>query len=188
MRTHRFTLAEYDSLVDLGFFEGKTVELLEGEIVVMSPQNPPHSWSTRNIADVLGNAFGPEYLIFQHSQLSLPGNSEPEPDVAVVKGSKNDFWNAHPTTAEVVVEVSLSSNAKDRLQKAPIYARAGISEYWIVNLLKNQLEILRTPRKESARRYNYSSTSILFPGEIVSPLAKPKVKIAVSDLFPPIKK
>jgi Uma2 family endonuclease len=184
VKPRRFTRSEYHGMADLGFFEGEQVELIEGEIVMTSPQKPRHSMSSGEIADILSAAFGPGYFAMQHSPLSLSGDSEPEPDVAIIKGNRRDFMQINPAMAELVVEVSLTRYySYDSGRKASIYARAGIPEYWILNLLKNQLEVLREPQKVSSKVYRYSRIRILLPGSTVSPLSVPKSKISVSDLF-----
>ncbi len=183
VKARRFTRSEYHGMAELGFFEGQHVELIEGEIVMMSPQKPRHSMHSKRIADILTKAFGPGYFALNHSPIELPGGSEPEPDVAIIKGREEDFLDINPTMAELVVEVSLSTYAYHRGRKASIYARGGVRDYWIVNLLKNQLEVFRDPRKMSAKVFAYSSIRILLPDSTVSPLAMPKSKVAVNDLF-----
>jgi Uma2 family endonuclease len=112
--------------------------------------------------------------------------SEPEPDVSVVTGSLEDYTSAHPTTALLVVEVSDSTLSYDRNRKASLYARAGIADYWIVNVVDSQLEVRRQPVPNPGKRYgfDYENVTILHEADIVVPLCRPQVRIAVGDLLP----
>ncbi len=118
--------------------------------------------------------------------LALGEHSEPEPDVAVVAGEPEDYIAAHPSTAALVVEVADASLPLDRRFKATIYARAGLREYWIVNLVDRVLEVHREPRvaTDAADDWSYRSVDLLRPPLHVTPLAAPGVRILVADLLP----
>src|SRR5262249_31704863 len=96
-------------------------------------------------------------------------------------------YTDHPTTALLVVEVSDTTLAYDRHRKASLYACVGIADYWIVNLVHNQVELYRSPAADSAQPYGfrYADATIRRPGDTVSPLAKPKARVKVADLLPP---
>jgi len=111
--------------------------------------------------------------------LALGDDSEPEPDVAVVAGSPRDYRDAHPTTAALIVEVADASVAYDRKRKAPLYARAGIPEFWLLVLSEEKLEVYRDPSP-----LGYRSRRVLGRGDTVSPLARPDVALTVDDLLP----
>jgi len=111
--------------------------------------------------------------------LALGPYSEPEPDVAVVEGTIDDYVEAHPSTAVLVVEVADASLQFDRTRKAALYARAGIPDYWIVNLLDGVLEVHRQPEGDA-----YRERLVLPSQERVRPLARPEVEIAVAELLP----
>ncbi|MCL4861873.1 MAG: Uma2 family endonuclease, partial [Caldilineaceae bacterium] len=105
--------------------------------------------------------------------------SAPEPDVSVVIGSYDDYRDAHPTTALLVVEVADTSLAHDRERKRRVYARAGIPEYWLVNLNDYRLEIFRNPAED-----DYQYHLILGPAESIAPRTHPDHTVTVVELFP----
>lgn len=112
--------------------------------------------------------------------------SEPEPDVAVIKGAIRDFANAHPTEAALIVEVADSSVAYDQTVKHSLYARAGIADYWIVNLLDRQLEVYRQPIADADAKYGffYAISEFYQAGETVRPLAVEKNVVVIGDILP----
>jgi Uma2 family endonuclease len=180
----RWTREEYYRLGELGFFHGQRVELIEGEIVVLSPQNWPHTSTVARVDQVLRRVLGTGFWVRTQFPLNL-STSDPEPDVSIVAGQLEDYSD-HPTTAVLIVEVSESSLDYDRTRKASLYARAGIADYWIVNLVNNQLEVHRDPRPDPAQHYGhgYASVTVLGRQDVVNPLAAPQVSLAVSDLLP----
>ncbi|MGH7334084.1 MAG: Uma2 family endonuclease [Candidatus Rokuibacteriota bacterium] len=183
----RWTRHEYERLVEQGFLgSGDRVELLEGWLLVQEPQHSPHATATRLAQEALRAAFGPGWDVRAGLPLALGRFSEPEPDVSVVHGSPRDYRDAHPTEAALVVEVAHASLRLDRTRKARIYARAGIPDYWIVNLVTRVLEVYRDPvALDSAhRRWEYRMVRSLGPGDSVTPLAAPQASIAVADLLP----
>ncbi len=113
--------------------------------------------------------------------MALGDWSEPEPDISVVPGSPRDYLPAHPARPVLIVEVAESRLGFDRRTKAPIYARAGVADYWIVNLIDRVLEIYREPQRAGRR---YRSVESVAPDGEVSPLAAPGVRIRVADLLP----
>jgi Uma2 family endonuclease len=149
VEAHRWTRQEYDRLVERGLLPaGKRVELVEGVIYDMTPQNSLHATGYRKVQQALGTAFplASGFEIRGQLPLALSEDSEPEPDVAVVLGSIDDFLESHPTTALLVVEVADSSLLHDRKKKIPLYARSGIQEAWLLNLVRRVLEVYRDPR------------------------------------------
>jgi Uma2 family endonuclease len=181
----RWTKAEYHRMGELGWFHGQRVELIEGEVMVLSPQRFLHYSSTDRTAEVLRGAFGPGFWVRVQAPLDLRAASEPEPDVSVVAGSREDY-QAHPTTALLLVEVSDTTLANDRRRKGSLYASAGIADYWIVNLVERRLEVYRNPVPDASYPYGhrYAMVSSLTEADSVSPLAAPQVQIAVADLLP----
>src|SRR5262249_7199715 len=140
-RLRRWTKEEYHAMGALGWFEDQHVELLDGEIVEMPNPNPPHCISTDNVAEALRAIFTREnFWVRMQMPLDLVFDSDPQPAVAVVAGSKATHTE-HPTTALLVVEVSDSTLTIDRGRKASLYARAGIADYWVVNLFDQQVEV-----------------------------------------------
>jgi len=183
--TRRWRRAEYDRLVDLGMFEGERLELLDGLLVLREPQGSPHAATVSLIGQVVATAFGSGWHPRLQMPLALDDESEPEPDVAVVTGAPRDYLDAHPATAALVVEVAESSLRLDRV-KSGLYARAGIQDYWIVNLVERVLEVHRDPHVEADAPHGsvYRSVEILRPPAMVTPLAAPTALIRVADLLP----
>jgi Uma2 family endonuclease len=151
----------------------------------MAPQRNAHVYSVTRVADLLRAAFGPDCWVRVQAPLGLSGLSEPEPDVAVVSGPPVNSPD-HPTAALLVVEVSDTSLRYDRGEKASLYARAGIADYWIVNLEENQLEMHREPVPDDRARFGwrYQTVSILQKGQLASPLAKAEATVGVGEMLP----
>jgi Uma2 family endonuclease len=186
VKTRRLRRVEYDRLVDLGMFVGERLELLDGLLVVREPQGSPHAAIVAHIGQTIATAFGPGWHPRLHSPLALDDESEPEPDLAVVAGGPRDYVGAHPSTAALVVEVADSSLRLDRRLKGGLYARAGLVDYWIVNLVDRVLEVHREPQPQADAPYGwvYRSVEILRPPATVTPLAEPGTRIPVADLLP----
>jgi Uma2 family endonuclease len=155
------------------------VELVEGEIVELSPERSRHASGIDLAAEALRLAFGAGHTVRVQHPLALGEQSEPEPDIAVVRGSARDYANAHPVTALLVVEVADSSLDYDRARKAGLYAAAGIPEYWISNLVQGKLEVHRDP---DGRRYR--DVSVLQAGQTITPVSAPHATVNVADLLP----
>ncbi|MCC6766194.1 MAG: Uma2 family endonuclease [Deltaproteobacteria bacterium] len=148
-----YTAARFFALVDEGVLcPDDRVELLEGVIVSMSPQNPRHASAVRRVAEALRTVVGEGVVVSVQLPLVVSERSVPEPDVAIVPGVAPDYDTAHPTTALLVVEVADTSLMEDRLTKAAIYAAAGIPAYWIVNLRDDVVETFGDP-DTGTRRY-----------------------------------
>lgn len=178
---------EYDLLVEKGVFEpGERVELIDGVLMVAEPQSASHFTAIQLAERALARALGAGWLVRAQAPIALDDVSEPEPDVAVVRGAPRDYAAAHPAQPVLVVEVALARYAFDRTYKASLYARAACPEYWIVNLVDRVLEVHRHPRPAPAAAYgwNYTSVDVLGPGQRVTPLAAAGASIAVSDLLP----
>ena len=184
-RPHWFTRDEYFRLDELGFFRGKRVERFEGRILDMSPQNNPHFLSVSLVASALQSAFVGEYWIRSQGPLRIGEGSDPEPDVSVVLGQMRQHKQT-PTTAILLVEVADSSLSYDRNEKSSLYAKAGVQEYWIVNIVNNCVEVMRDPIADSTALlgFRYKSIVTFRPPEFISPLANPKAKIPIADLLP----
>jgi Uma2 family endonuclease len=185
-KVHRWTRAEYYRMGEAGLFADRRVELIEGQVIDMSPINEPHATATTLADDQLREVFGQGWVVRVQLPLSLGVNSDPQPDAAVVAGRARDFKEAHPATAALVLEVADSSLAYDRKYKAGLYARAGIADYWILNLPDRQLEVHRRPKPDKAAEFgvSYADVRVFKERDSVSPLAKPKAVIAVADLLP----
>ncbi len=186
-QVRHWTREEYLRMAEAGIFApGEWVELIEGEIVVKDPQTPPHATAVVLAQEALRTLCGPGSDARPQLPLSLGPDSEPEPDVAVVRGTPRDYVDSHPTTATLVVEVADTTLEFDRGQKAAMYARAGIPEYWIVNLPDRVLEVHRDPGPLPDRpaEHGYRSTRRVAPPDTVAPLASPAGHVHVADLMP----
>lgn len=174
-----WTRDEYYRLAEQGYFDGQRVELIEGEIVVMSPQGAGHVAAVHLVVEALQKAVRPGYWIRNQAPLDLSEISEPEPDVAVVPGSPRDY-RQHPRTALLAVEVSDSTRSFDLRRKAKLYAASsGIPEYWVVDLVDRVLYVMREPNNGEYQSINrFEGTATIQPGSF------PCGVIAVQDLFP----
>lgn len=183
--TRKWSQGEFHQMADLGWFEGQKAELLEGEIVVQSPQKSLHYATTDKVGEILRIAFGRGFWVRTQGPMDFGEYSEPEPDISVVAGNREDYAD-HPQTALLIVEVSDSTLSSDRNRKASLYALMAIQEYWIVNLQNDVLEVYRAPAPDPSKFYGhgYSPPQILKAGETISPLAKPSVLLEVKDLLP----
>lgn len=184
--TRRWTRCEYNRLIALGVLnEDDPIELLAGHLVVAEPQNTPHAIAIELAAEALRTAFGPGWRMRVQLPLALDPRSAPEPDVAVVAGSPRDAATDHPSRPALVVEIAESTLALDRGLKLRLYARAGVPEYWIVNLVDRELEVHREPSAGApGRRSSYRSVTRLASADTVTPLACPHRAISVAELLP----
>ena len=186
-RTRRWTRVEYDRLIDVGFFRpGEHLELLGGELVVSEPQGTLHATAVGLVEDTLRACFGSGWVVRVQMPIALDDESEPEPDVAVVPGTRYDYVTAHPSRPALLVEVAEPSLADDRGAKAALYARAGIADYWILNLLDRVLEVCRDPLTAPVQPsgWHYRDIAILRASASIAPLARPDVLIEVAAMLP----
>src|SRR5262245_27684805 len=145
-RARRFTRVEYERLVEAGMFRpDERLELLAGILVVREPQGSRHAAVIGLVEDALRACFGPGWLVRVQMPIALDDESEPEPDLAVVAGGWRDYEAAHPARPVLIVEVSESSLGQDRGDKAGLYARARVPDYWIVDLVSRSIEVHREP-------------------------------------------
>lgn len=181
----RFTRADYYRMIEAGVFDGQRLELIDGELVQMPGQKNAHAVAIGLAEQALREAFGKQHWVRVQLPLHLADHSEPEPDVAVVKGSPREFKD-HPRSALLVVEVSEATLLFDQMTKGSLYARDIILDYWIINIADAQLEVYRSPVVDKARRFGhrYSEIMTLRAGDFVCPMAAPRKKIAVADLLP----
>jgi Uma2 family endonuclease len=178
--SHRWSRAEYDRAAAAGVFSADArLELIDGEILDMTPQGSRHATAFSLVADAVQRAFGPGYYVRLQLPLALADDSEPEPDVAVVEGGVRDYRDEHPRTALLIVEVSDDSLRRDRTVKQRLYARCSVPDYWILSLADAHLEIYRDPGDDG-----YRTVIVRRAGETVTPLSRPEATIRVSDLLP----
>src|SRR5262249_18783203 len=142
----KWTRAEYDRLAEAEILGPENrIELLGGELIVKEPQYSAHAAAIRRVARVLRRTFREEWDVDPQLPVALDDESEPEPDVSVVPRDPYDYRDGHPAHPVLIVEVSLSRLRFDRAFKGSLYARAGIADYWVVNIPERQLEVYRDP-------------------------------------------
>ena len=165
----KFTIEEYHQLVDLGFFtENDRIELIRGEIIQMAPKRTPHSVCNSILFGELYKLLGDRVNVRGQEPIILSANSEPEPDVVIAKKKTDNYLSAHPTVEDIilVVEISDSTLKYDRETKLPLYAEAGINNYWIVNLVDSRLEVYSNPFGDRGK-FDYRHKSIVLANETI---------------------
>lgn len=183
VRPRRWTRQEFHRATELGLFgPEERLELLDGEVLAKMTQNAPHALAILSAVEVLAAAFGAGNHVRPQMPLILDDESEPQPDVLVVAGTRFDYLASHPKPENVrlLVEVSDTTLRFDRGRKQRAYARAGVPEYWVLNLLHRQLEVYRNPAGS-----RYRSVTGYSEQETVTPLAAPHATLRVADLLPP---
>ena len=176
-----FTVDEYYRMAEVGLLKpDERVELIDGEIVKMTPIGPRHSGHVEQLADVFSRALGSTVHIRVQNPVRLGDRAEPEPDVMVLRRSSDFYKSRHPTPADVylLVEVADSSLVYDRQTKVPLYARHGVPEVWLVNLVEGHIAVYRDPAADG-----YRSIRIVRPGEELAPLAFPELVLAVDKIL-----
>jgi Uma2 family endonuclease len=180
-RQRRITVDEYHRTIAAGILgEDEHVQLIAGTLVAMTPQGGPHARVIQRLNRLLVRAVGDDLVVRPQLPLTLVDDSEPEPDLAVVRARDAESGECHPRTALLVVEVAGESLPLDRQAKAVLYARAGIPEYWIVNLGESTVEVRREPDSESG---SYRTRAVVRGGETLNATGVPGLSVAVADLF-----
>jgi Uma2 family endonuclease len=185
--TRLWTREEYYKMAETGVLRpGERVELIGGKVIAMVPQDSPHYTAIDLVKEELRKIFSVGYVVRVQGPLDLGLISQPEPDVAVVRGTIRDYAKAHPNSALLVVEVAESSLAYDRSIKASLYASAGIPDYWVLNLINRRLEVSRDPivMPGQPHGYGYRTCTQYFATDTVTPLAAATGKVTVADLLP----
>ena len=169
-RVARLSVESYERLGELGMLD-RRVELIRGVMLQRPTKSPLHVHLTQGLHARFYGRLPAGYLVGMYWPLRLR-DSEPEPDVVVVQGEENDYDKAHPTTAELVVEVAVSNAALDR-ENASLYAEAGVKEYWIVLGEERQIEVYRQPENGVYQRKHLYAAGELLVCESVPGLQAP---------------
>lgn len=182
LRRYRFTVDEYDRMAEVGLLtQCDRVELLDGDIVEMSPIGDRHASVVARISHVFSEHFGRRCIVWGQNPLGLRVvRSVPQPDVVLLR-PRDDFYatgRPGPNDAFLVIEVMDTSAATDRGVKLPLYARAGVVEMWLVDLGADAIEVYRRPAASG-----YADARVLRRGDRVTPHAFPDVTVAVDDLL-----
>src|SRR5947209_10954295 len=182
LTVRRWKRVEYDRLVDLGALEGDPVELIGGQLIVAEPKGSEHATGVEMAGDALRAALPAGWIVRGQNPLALDDESAPEPDIAVVRGSRADYRHAHPARPALIIEIAESSLVFDRTEKGSLYARAGIVDYWVVNLVDRVLKVYRDPGADVTAPYGwrYLSTERFTPPSSVAPIGVPAVPLPVA--------
>jgi len=180
----RLTVQDYNRMSELGILDpDERTELIAGQIVIMVAKGTPHVTSLHLLANDLRDRLGNTALVRTQDPIHLDNYSEPEPDIIIAQGTVLDYANHHPRPSDIdlVVEVADSTLKKDCEIKDKLYAQAGITDYWVVDLKNRQLHIFRDPTPTG-----YTSHLILSEPSKISPLAFPNITLSLTALLPPV--
>jgi Uma2 family endonuclease len=180
---YRLNVDEYERLADFGVLNDPRVELIDGLLVRKMTKKPPHVLVSERLRHWLERSIPPGWHIRPEHPIRIPDFDEPEPDLAAVRGSHEDFPDRHPEPADVglIIEVADSSLGYDRGAKLRAYARAGIAVYWIVNLVDRRIEVYTRPNPGG-----YGASEVFNPGDLVVLVldGQEHGRVAAADLLP----
>lgn len=169
--------SEYQKLVDLGVFEGQHVELIDGQVVEMSPQGPAHGWVITNLAQVLRSIIPPSMIVREEKALVVGMRSQLVPDITVVNRPKR-YTDDHPHEAFLIVEVANTSVRYDLTSKAAAYAAMGVPEYWVVDVNAETV----TDHKHASLD-GFRTKMVYRRGDAIPPVAFPDHRVLVDEVF-----
>lgn len=178
---HRFSRDDYHRMATAGILsEDDRVELLDGEIVNMSPIGPRHNTVVDRLNRFFTKLSGESFICRTQGSISLPGASEPEPDLVLLRFRDDEYENELPTPADIllIIEVAESSTAQDRETKRDLYATAGIGEYWVIDLKTN--ELISHVNPDGA---NYQKVNAVRRDQSIHPLSLPDVELNLADIL-----
>ena len=179
----RFTRADAERMADIGVITGR-YELIEGDLIDKMGQKPPHAFTIAMLTMWLVKMFGGRVRVQIPIEVALPDRkySEPEPDFAISREALDEYSHRHPRGDELLllIEIGDTSARFDRTVKAKLYARAGVPEYWVVDLPKRMLHVYRKPIGE-----DYQQALHFREPEMISPDCMPEAMVSVSELLPP---
>jgi len=177
----RITVDDYHRIGEAGVFgRDEHVELLDGILIAMAPIGHRHGYAARTVANLLGYALGPRAIVETNAPLALTADSEPQPDVLLLRPPFTLYRERLPVPADVLllIEIAETSRAYDRGPKARSYAEAGIEELWVVDLVEEEVVVLRKPQPDG-----YESRVVARRGDRIAPACFPEVMIAVSEFL-----
>ncbi|MGB7084658.1 MAG: Uma2 family endonuclease [Phormidesmis sp.] len=175
----KWTLEEYHRMIETGLLDDRRVELIRGEIVEMAPEGKPHAYFSSELGEYLAELLGKRAKIRYGNPITLPNQSEPEPDLAIVQRLGLEYLSHHPYPENIfwLIEYSSSSLNKDLNLKSQTYAEVDIAEYWVVDLKKRSLIVFRNPQAGQ-----YSACTTYTEGSI-TPIAFPDISISVTYII-----
>ncbi|MDJ0580656.1 Uma2 family endonuclease [Crocosphaera sp.] len=174
----KWSVADYHKMIEAGILSDRSVELISGEILEMSPEGPFHHYLNISIVEYLRSLLGTEAVISEGHPITLT-DSEPEPDIAVVRSPYKLYLNHHPYPEDIywLIEIADSTLGKDLGIKKTIYATANIQEYWVIALNSKTLKVFQYPENNDYKiKKDYNSG-------FVSPLSFPEIKVSVNTLL-----
>lgn len=178
----RLSVAQYHRMIAAGILTSDDpIELLNGWLIQKMTKNPPHRIATRLVREALEAVIPKDWYVETQEPITLT-DSEPEPDVAIIRGNTRDYQDCHPGPENVglIVEVADSTLDRDRTIKQIVYANAGIDTYWIVNLVDCQLEVYTKPTPKG-----FQAKTVFSQGSIDIELEGQKIgTLMVDTLFP----
>jgi Uma2 family endonuclease len=177
--TAKWNLDDYHQMIASGLLDDRSLELINGEIIQMSPEGISHSFYCRGTAKYLRTILGDLAEVSEAHPIMIPNDSEPEPDIAILRTPDTLYQNRHPLPADVfwLIEIANTTLVKDLGVKKDLYARAGIPEYWVMNLQTAELVVFRDLMVAEYR------SELRLSSETISPLAFPDIFVDVSRLF-----
>ncbi len=175
----RWTVADYHQMVESGVLAGRQVELIGGQIIDMAPELPIHRATYRRGVKYLEALLGEHAVVFSAAPVTLPSDSEPQPDISIVRAPESRYNERHPGPGDIywLIEVANSSLTYDLGEKAQMYARDQIQDYWVLDIRHQKLWVHREPQGTQ-----YQVIEQLTTGPIV-PLALPAIEVAVERLL-----
>jgi Uma2 family endonuclease len=176
-----FTVEEYHRMAEAGIFHpDERVELIEGEIVQMSPISPRHAGCVINVNRLFVVRLGERAVVSPQNPVVIQPRSEPQPDLLLLRPRAVSYSREHPAPEDVLlaVEVADTTARYDRLVKSRLYARAGIPEFWLLLAMDGTVEVYRTPGADG-----YAGLTSHGPGQTVAPLPFPEIDFTVAGFF-----
>ncbi len=180
---YRMTVDEYEAMAEAGILRDSRVELIDGLLVRKMTKKPPHVWTVEAVDEALVRLLPPGWFTRQEKPVRIPDFDEPEPDVLVIRGARDDYRKRHPEPADLglLVEVAETSLDRDRGDKLVAYGKGRVACYWIVNLVDRQVEVYTNPVATG-----YQSSQVFLPGEYVPVVIDGTEvgRVAVADILP----
>ncbi|MDJ0535815.1 MAG: Uma2 family endonuclease [Xenococcaceae cyanobacterium MO_207.B15] len=175
---YKWSVEEYHRMIETGLLEGKSVELLEGEIITMSPEGIPHTFTNHSVVEYLRKLLAGLAIVREAHPITLD-NSEPEPDIAVVRLPDTIYAQHHPYAQDIywLIEIADRTLNKDLFEKNITYARNGIAEYWVIDLPNKKLWVMTNPQDN-----NYLDVQEFTTG-IVKPVAFLNIEVELNKLL-----
>ena len=175
----KWTLEDYHRMIESGLLDNRRVELIRGKVIEMAPEGKPHAHFSTKAGNYLVRLLGDAAEVRPAKPITLPNNSEPEPDVAIVHPLEDEYLTHHPYPENIfwLIEYSNATLKKDLELKTQIYAEAGVPEYWVVNLKNHSVIVFREPKNGQ-----YTSETRFTQGSHITPLAFPNISIPVDRL------